>query len=84
MEKYSFNKEWYKSSRLRVVLVAVILLVANDMFGLGLPESTVEMIVGLAVAYIGGKSLQDALASQAEVKAKAIAEAAKLPPPPAG
>lgn len=81
MEKYSFNKEWYKSSRLRVVLVAVILLVANDMFGIGLPDSTVEMIVGLAMVYISGKSLQDALASQAEVRAKAISEAAKQNPP---
>lgn len=83
MEKFSFNKEWYKSSRLRVILIAVLLLIANDMFGINLSENTVEMVVGLAIAYVGGKSLQDAAAAHAEVKGKAIVEAAKastLPP----
>jgi len=80
LEKFSFNKEWYKSARLRVLLVTAALLVANDMFGVGIPEGTVDMIAGLALAYIGGKSIQDTFAAYAEVKGKAIAESAKLDP----
>jgi len=82
MEKYSFQKNWYKSQRLGVLIVTAILLVSNDMFGLKLDESTVQWVVGLAMSFIAGKSIQDALSSQAEVKAKAFLESGKQDPTP--
>lgn len=77
MEKFTFNKKWYESHRLKVALVAIILLVANDMFGLGLPEGTVDQVVNIALMFIGAKSVQDAAASYAEVKGRALVEASK-------
>ena len=67
-KKYSFQKEWHKSARVRVLLVTAVLLIANDMFGLGLTENAADWIAGLAAAFISGKSLQDALAAKAEVE----------------
>ena len=90
-KSFSFNKEWYKSTRLRVLLVTAGLLVGNDMFSMGLSEQVIQMIGGLAIAIIGGKSIQDAMASSAEVKGAAMVEIAKVqasnvvpPSPPAG
>jgi len=82
MDKFTFQKDWYKSKRLAVLITVAIMLVANDMFGLGLDEGTVKYVVELGLAFIVGKSIQDAAASYAEVKGKAIVEEAKLRLPP--
>lgn len=67
--------------RFLVFIVTALAALLQKKLGLEVPADTVEMVVGLAIAYITGSNLKDALVAQAKAKqaatpAPSLAEAA--------
>ena len=52
-------KKILKSNRAVAIYVSVIVLVMNDVVGIGIAEDTVQYLVGLVMAGVVGSSLRE-------------------------
>ena len=77
--KVEIQKDWWRSKRMVVLIVTLVMLVGKDMFGLDLSEETVMYWAGIAASYILGQSYEDANKRSAAIMKGAMEVGPKLP-----
>ena len=60
MDAYIVNKPWYKSKKFFAMLIGIVLVLLNQLFGLNIDIETILILYGNIAVYIFGQSYVDA------------------------